>query len=63
VLDLQWESATAARDPLSADVPDGTQHIDWPDGSEYLGECVGGHPDGRGTFAWPSGIRGMHLEI
>eukprot|EP00884_Botryococcus_braunii_P003590 jgi/Botrbrau1/13231/Bobra.0199s0004.1 len=57
MLDPHWGMGRGSDEVLAANVPEGLHHVDWPDGSEYLGEWVGGHPHGRGTYVWPSGVR------
>ncbi len=36
-------------------MPDGEEHHNWPDGSEYYGEWRDGQPNGRGIFVSQSG--------
>jgi MORN repeat len=55
VLGPHWGMGRGSNEILTAKVSDGFNHVDWPDGSEFLGEWQGGHPHGRGTYVWPSG--------
>jgi hypothetical protein len=38
-----------------SDMPDGEEHHNWQDGSEYYGEWRDGQPNGRGIFVSQSG--------
>ncbi|KAL0047732.1 hypothetical protein WJX82_010619 [Trebouxia sp. C0006] len=40
-----------------SDMPDGEEHHNWQDGSEYYGEWRDGQPNGRGIFVSQSGDR------
>ena len=42
-----------------SDMPDGEEHHNWQDGSEYYGEWRDGQPNGRGIFVSQSG-QAMH---